>query len=180
MVEMLRTARLVVRPLRDADLDAVADMHADPRVVAYLHAPLSRAESAELLARLRASAARDGVGLSAVELLEDGTFVGLVGLARPRPEIPLAPCVEISWRIASAHWGRGYATEAAQACLDYGFGHLDLPEILAWTSRPNVASQRVMERLGMVRDPDADFDHPRLAHDNPLRRHLVWRLPRPT
>lgn len=178
MIEMLRTPRLLLRPLRDADLDAVAAMHADPRVVAYLHAPLSRSESAELLARLRALTARDGVGLSAVELLGDGTFIGLVGLARPR-EMPLAPCVEISWRLASPYWGRGYATEAARACLDHGFQRLGVPEILAWTSRPNVASQRVMERLGMLRDPDADFDHPRLAHDNPLRRHLVWRLPRP-
>lgn len=175
----MSTERLLLRPLRDADLDAVAAMHADPRVVANLHAPLSRVESAALLARFQANAARDGVGLLAVELRGDGTFVGMVGLARPRPEIPLAPCVEISWRIASAHWGRGYATEAARACLDYGFRHLALPEILAWTSRPNVASQRVMERLGMVRDPDADFDHPRLGHDNPLRRHLVWRLAAP-
>lgn len=188
---ILRTERLLLRPLRDSDLDAFAAMHADPQVVAHLHPPLTRAESEIVLERIRTNTARDGVGPFAVELRGDvpspspspspapSPFVGLVGLARPRIDMPLMPCVEIAWRLASAYWGRGYASEAARACLDFGFHHLELPEILAWTSRDNRASQRVMEKLGMVRDPDADFDHPRLPLGDRLRRHLVWRLTRP-
>ena len=175
----LRTERLLLRPIRDSDLDPFAAMHADPLVVAHLHPPLGRAESEMVLDRIRANTARDGVGPFAVELPGAVPFIGLVGLARPRFDVPLIPCVEIAWRLASAHWSRGYAPEAARACLDFGFRHLELPEILAWTSRDNRASQRVMEKLGMVRDPDADFDHPKLPLGDRLRRHLVWRLTRP-
>jgi RimJ/RimL family protein N-acetyltransferase len=175
----LRTERLLLRPLRDSDLDAFAVMHADPRVVLYLHAPLTRAESETVFERIRANTLREGLGPFAVELPASEEFIGLVGLARPRFDMPLMPCVEIAWRIASPHWGRGYATEAARAALDFGFRHHQLDEILAWTSRDNRASQRVMEKLEMRRDPDADFDHPKLPPDHRLRRHLVWRLPRP-
>jgi RimJ/RimL family protein N-acetyltransferase len=175
----LRTERLLLRPIRDSDLDAFAAMHADPIVVAHLHAPLTRSESEMVFERIRANTLRDGLGLFAVELAEREAFIGLVGLARPRFEIPLMPCVEIAWRIASPHWRQGYATEAARASVDFGFHHHQLSEILAWTSRDNHASQRVMEKLGMRRDPDADFDHPNLPVGSRLRRHLVWRLTRP-
>ena len=175
----LRTERLLLRPIRASDVDAFAVMHADPRVVAHLHAPLTRTESEMLFERIRANTLRDGIGLFAVELPEREAFIGLVGLARPRFDIPLVPCVEIAWRIASAHWGQGYATEAARASLDFGFEHHQLSEILAWTSRDNLASQRVMEKLGMRRDPDGDFDHPKIPLGDRLRRHLVWRLTRP-
>jgi RimJ/RimL family protein N-acetyltransferase len=175
----LRTERLLLRPFRDSDLDAFATMHADPRVVAHLHAPLTRAESEAVFGRIRANILHDGLGPFAVELSESEEFIGVVGLARPHFDMALMPCVEIAWRIASPHWGRGYATEAARASLDFGFRHHQLDEILAWTSQDNLASQRVMEKLGMRRDPDADFDHPKLPPGHRLRRHLVWRLPRP-
>jgi RimJ/RimL family protein N-acetyltransferase len=175
----LRTERLLLRPIRDSDLDAFAVMHADPRVVAHLHAPLTRAEAEVVFERIRANTRGDGLGLFAVELPGREAFIGLVGLVHARADMPLAPCVEVAWRIASPHWGQGYATEAARASVEFGFHHHHLDEILAWTSRDNHASQRVMEKLGMRRDPDADFDHPRLPLGDRLRRHLVWRLTRP-
>jgi RimJ/RimL family protein N-acetyltransferase len=165
--------------LRDRDIEEFAAMHADARVVAHLHDPMTRTESEIVLQRIRANTVRDGVGPFAVEVPGRHDFIGLVGLGRPRFEAPFMPCVEIAWRIASPHWGQGYATEAARACLSYGFTYLDTPEILAWTSRDNLASQRVMEKLGMVRDPTSDFDHPKLAPGDRLRRHLVWRIRRP-
>jgi RimJ/RimL family protein N-acetyltransferase len=132
--ETLRTERLLLRPIRDGDIDGFAAMHADPRVVAHLHEPMNRTESEVLLARIRANTARYGIGPFAVEVPGGEEFIGLVGLARPRSEMPLMPCVEIAWRIASAYWGQGYATEAARACIADGFRYLDIPEILAWTS----------------------------------------------
>ena len=90
--------------------------------------------------------------------------------------IPAAPAVEAGWRLHPDHWGHGYATEAAAASLRYGFGEAGLDEIVAYTTTVNTRSQAVMERLGMVRDVDADFDHPQVPVGHPLRRHVLCRV----
>ena len=82
--------------------------------------------------------------------------------------------MEIGWRIHPAHWGQGYATEAAAASRDHGFAG-GLEEIVAFTAAGNLRSQAVMRHIGMVRDPAADFDHPALPADNPLRPHVLYR-----
>ena len=90
------------------------------------------------------------------------------------------PNVEIGWRMHPRYWGQGYATEAARLALDYGFTKLRLQEIVSFTAVANVRSRAVMERLGMRRDVAGDFDHPRVAVGNPLRRHVLYRLRRPS
>ena len=175
---ILRTARLALRPLSDNDLDAFAAMHADARFKHYLGTPLSRTESSRALASLRASYDDPGFGPWGVEVLDTPRLIGVVGLSRSHLEVPFAPCVEIVWRLAPEYWGRGYATEAARAALDYGFRVLGLSEILSWTTSANRASRRIMEKLGMSRDPSEDFDHPRLPPGHPLRRHVLYRARR--
>jgi len=91
----------------------------------------------------------------------------------------LANCVEIGWRLGRAHWGRGYAREAAQACLDWAWADLDVAVVAAMTVRANTASRTLMERLGMVRDVGPDFDHPRVRDGSPLRSHILYRISRP-
>lgn len=173
----LRTTRLSLRAVRDDDIEAFATMHADPRTMQFLAAaPLSRAESEAALSRIIANTRKHGVGPWAVEVRERTGLIGLVGLSRSELEVPFAPCVEIAWRLAPEHWCRGYATEAALASLDFGFKVLGLTEVLAWTTPSNIASRRVMEKIGMARDPAEDFDHPRLAVGHPLRRHVLYRV----
>jgi len=83
--------------------------------------------------------------------------------------------VEVAWRLARPFWDRGYATESARAAVDYGFDELGLREIVALTVPANQRSRRVMERLGMTRAPEDDFDHPRVP-EGPLKRHVLYRL----
>jgi RimJ/RimL family protein N-acetyltransferase len=99
----------------------------------------------------------------------------MVGLHRVRPEIPCAPAVEIGWRLHPDFWSRGFATEAASAALQFGFEEAGLTEIVAFTTTMNTRSQAVMMRIGMVRDVEADFDHPSLPEGSPLRRHVLYR-----
>jgi ribosomal-protein-alanine N-acetyltransferase len=114
-----------------------------------------------------------------VERLDTHEFIGFVGLAAPRFDTAFTPCVEIGWRLAHRHWGSGFAPEGAAAALDWGFSQLALPgdEIVSFTSATNLNSQRVMQKLGMHRDPADDFDHPLVA-DGPLRRHVLYRITR--
>ena len=179
----LETARLVLRPWSDDDLAAFAAINADPAVMEHFPAPLTRAESDSLAARWRTTFAEHGLGMWAVtekpgDSRPGAPFIGFVGLSIPAFEAPFTPCVETGWRLGRRWWGKGYATEAATAALAFGFGTLALDEIVAYTATGNRRSRAVMERLGMTRDPADDFVHPRLPDDEPLRFHVLYRLPR--
>jgi RimJ/RimL family protein N-acetyltransferase len=155
-------------------------MNGDPVVMTHFVALLSREESDQLVARIRESWATRGFGLWAVERPADGRFLGFTGLALHTFEAPFTPAVEIGWRFAAEAWGHGYATEAARAALRYGFGTLGLDEILSWTTVANEPSRRVMERIGMTRDPADDFEHPSIPVGHPIRPHVLYRLARPS
>lgn len=174
----LVTDRLVLRGWAASDRDAFAAMNADPEVMHYFPAVQSRAESDAMVDRIEASFASDGFGLWALEHRDDGRFLGFTGLARAAAGLPVAGEVEVGWRLGRSAWGQGLATEAGGAALAYGFDTAGLDAVMSMTARVNVPSWRVMERLGMLRDRDADFDHPRLPLDSPLRRHVVHRRTR--
>jgi RimJ/RimL family protein N-acetyltransferase len=101
-----------------------------------------------------------------------------VGLWHPAYEAHFTPCVEIGWRLAYDHWGRGYAPEAARASLGFGFETVGLDEIVSLTAPANLRSRRVMEKIGMTRNEADDFDHPRVADGHALKRHVLYRLKR--
>jgi len=165
----------VLRPFTELDRAPFAELNAHPLVVESLGSSPARAESDALVVRFGEEMEREGWGLWAVEVADGAPFVGMVGLHRVNAALPCAPAVEVGWRLHPDHWGRGYATEAAAASLAYGFSDAGLEQIVAFTTTLNTRSQAVMERIGMVRDPDADFDHPGLPEDNPLRRHVLYR-----
>ena len=175
---ILTTPRLVLRPFRDVDRSPFFALNTHPAVVDSLGSAPSRAESDAMIERYGAELAREGWGLWTVEVPGDTTFAGMVGLHRVRPELPCAPAVEIGWRLHPDHWGHGYASEAASASLRFGFEQAGLEEIVAFTTTLNTRSQAVMERIGMVHDPDGDFDHPSVPEGSPLRRHVLYRASR--
>ena len=171
-----RTARLQLRQWRAQDRDAFAAMVADPEVMRYFPAPLTRAQSDAMADKCEALIAERGWGIWAVERLADQQFIGFVGLHVPQPDLPFSPCVEIAWRLAQHAWRQGFATEAAQAALTVGFGTLRMPEIVAFTTETNLPSQAVMRRLGMKHDKTGDFGHPALPAGHALRPHVLYRL----
>lgn len=172
----LRTDRLILRRWRESDCEPFAALNADPRVMEFFPAPLSRAESNAGAARIEAHLEAQGFGLWAAEVLGGPSFIGYIGLAVPAFRARFTPCTEIGWRLAHAAWGFGYATEGATEVLRFAFETLRLPEIVSFTVPANARSRRVMEKLGMRRDPADDFDHPRLPDGHRLRRHVLYRL----
>ncbi len=155
-------------------------MNADPEVMRHFPAVLSRAQSDEMVERLRAGLSARGWGLWALERLDTGDMVGFTGLAVPRFEAHFTPAVEIGWRLSRPGWGQGFATEAARAALDVAFGEVGLAEVVSFTTAGNSRSRAVMARLGMTHDADDDFDHPGVAIGDPLRRHVLYRLGGPS
>ncbi|MGG5290245.1 GNAT family N-acetyltransferase [Pseudomonas shirazensis] len=178
LIPKLESARLILRQWHDEDLAEFAAMSADPQVMRYFPAPLSRVEAAALIGRVRGHFNEYGYGLWALERKDTGAFIGMTGLLNVNFDAPFAPAVEIGWRLARRHWGLGFASEAAWTCLRCAFAQLRLEQVVSFTSENNLASQKVMQAIGMQQDLDGSFDHPKLAADDPLRRHVLYRIDR--
>lgn len=177
----LRTERLILRPWREDDFAPFAAMSADPKVMEHFPSTLDRAASDNVASILKSDLEIMGHGFWAIEVPGEAPFIGFAGIRPVTFEAhfvppPPAQIVEIGWRLAPAHWGKGYATEAARAALAHGFGALGLAEIVSFTTTTNIRSQAVMQRLGMTRDEAEDFDHPALPEGHRLRRHVLYRL----
>lgn len=174
----IRTDRLILRQWKKGDLEPFASINADPRVREYFPG-LETKEESDRSASLRSNhIEKFGWGTWAATLAETGEFIGFIGLADVHIQPKFDPGVEIGWRLAYKHWGKGYATEGALACLRYGFETLKLDEIVSLTVVENTRSRRVMEKIGMHHDSKDDFDHPKLPEGHPLRRHVLYRLDR--
>ena len=176
-VVTLRTERLLLRPWRDSDRAPFAAMNADPKVMEHFPAVSSREESDAAVDRIVARMEQQGFGLWAVEVPGVAEFVGFIGLSRA-DAILWYPAVEIGWRLAAQHWGRGYATEGAWASLAHAFDGLDLDEVVSFTTTANERSRHVMEKIGMTRRPEDDFDHPGVPPAWSGRRHVLYRITR--
>jgi RimJ/RimL family protein N-acetyltransferase len=173
----IETERLRLRQWMESDREPFSRLNADPRVMEFLPSILDKAASDAMVNRLQTKIADKGWGFWAVESKQDKQFIGFVGLEIPKADLPFSPCVEIGWRLAFEHWGKGYATEAAQTALKVGFEQQELTEIVSFTALSNHRSSAVMERLGMNRETET-FEHPSLSAGHPLREHCLYRLSR--
>lgn len=171
---MITTERLVLRQWQPSDLEPWAAMNADPEVMRYFPVTLTREEAEAAMTRAQGHIEEHGFGAWAMERRDDGAFLGFTGLMRLKDDNPLHPGVETGWRLARQAWGHGYASEAARASLKHGFETLGLASIVAFTATTNLPSQAVMQRIGMTRREDLDFDHPALPKGHALERHVVW------
>ena len=172
---VLQTPRLLLRPWQESDREPFSRMNADPRVMEFFAAPLSRAESDAMIDRIQAHMAQHGFGFFAAELRATGEFIGMVGLAHVPFEAHFTPVRRDRLADCAGALEPGLATEGARECLRYAFQELALPEVVAFTVPANQRSRRVMEKLGMSHNPADDFEHPRLPEGHPLRKHVLYR-----
>jgi len=176
--DRIRTERLILRRWTEEDIARYAALQADPDVRRYFPGTMPT-EKGEADGRLHAAGfERHGFDQWVVELPGVSAFIGIAGLRRIQREMPFEPRVDVGWHFLPAYWGKGYATEAGRAALHDVFSRTDLPQVVAYTARLNEPSRSVMRRLGMTHDPAEDFDHPSVPEDNPLRRHVLYRISR--
>ncbi|MFZ5705776.1 MAG: GNAT family N-acetyltransferase [Pseudomonadota bacterium] len=175
---MIGTERLILRGWRDEDAAPFLAMGQDPEVMAYL-GPLQTAEDvAAGIARQKDLLETHGYCFWALAERASGAFIGFCGLKPGAAGTPVEGRTEIGWRLARASWGKGYAREAAQASLDWGWAN-GIDSIWAITVPANVRSWGLMERLGMTRRHDLDFDHPLPGLDERLKAHVTYSIERP-
>jgi ribosomal-protein-alanine N-acetyltransferase len=172
---VMETPRLRLRTWEPEDREPFANLNGDRRVMEFLGGVISPEESHAAADRIDVHFRQHGFGPFVMELRETGVFIGGVGPHVVPFESQFTPAVELVWRLAFDHWGRGYATEGARAALDYCGETLRLKEVVALTVPANLRSRRVMEKIGMIHDAAGDFDHPRLAEGDPLRQHVLYR-----
>ncbi|MEG3086062.1 GNAT family N-acetyltransferase [Sphingomonas sp. PB4P5] len=175
---VIETERLILRLPLPSDRAALHAMWADPRVMADLGRAKTPEDSDATLAR-HDSYRHEGLGFWVVERRVDRAIAGFCGLKRGAEATPIAGAVEAGWMLAVPYWGMGYAHEAMVASLAWGWAHKDAARIVAITAARNVKSQKLMARLGMMREADMEFDHPAFAVGDPLRPTVTYAIDRP-
>lgn len=173
---ILETKRLIIRVFEESDLDALSTINRDPLVMEYFPALEKREETRNAILRVREHHRKYGYSLYAVELKQTHELIGFVGIKNVTFKADFTPAVEIGWRISSRHWNQGYATEAANAVVQHTFNTLGIKELVSFAVEKNMASRRIMEKIGMSHNPNDDFNHPELEKDSPLCRHVLFRL----
>jgi RimJ/RimL family protein N-acetyltransferase len=178
MTAFIETPRMLLRSWKDDDIDPWARMNADPRAMEFFLRTYDRDESVASAQMMRVKLEHDGFGWFVAEVKDGFPFAGVIALQDVPFEAPFTPAYEIGWRFLPEVWGNGYATESAQATLDFAFERLGLPQVVAMTAKINERSRRVMQRLGMTYDPQDDFEHPRIPAGHRLRDHVLYRIAR--
>jgi 3-dehydroquinate dehydratase/shikimate dehydrogenase len=173
---VIQTERLILRQWQPEDFDAFAAMNADARVMEFFPSIKTREESFAEYQAILDQFKTHHYGWWAVSEIGKNNFLGFIGIRYIDFPAAFTPAFEIGWRLVYDCWGKGYATEGAKAALKYGFEVLHLPEIISFTSTLNLRSMAVMEKIGMRRCPEDDFDHPKLPEGHRLRRHVMYRL----
>ncbi len=170
----IETDRLVLRDWISSDQALYIDMNQDESVMEFFPSVVTAEQSLTHIERIRELINGAGYGLFAVERKEDNAFIGFTGFSHPRFKATFTPCVEIGWRLASNYWNKGYATEAAKACIDFGFEKMQWKDIYSFTSVLNTRSENVMKKIGMQKE--GEFDHPLLDDSDPLQKHVLYKI----
>jgi len=172
----IETPRLILRQWTIADQEPFIQLNMDQEVMEFFPSTKTREETLAQIDRIVNNINKYGYGFFAVERKDNGEFIGFTGLTHPGFENYFTPCVEIGWRLSRANWNHGFATEAARACLEFGFEKLNLKEIYSFTAVQNKRSEQLMIKTGMIKQ--GLFDHPALEEGDPLRQHVLYKIER--
>jgi RimJ/RimL family protein N-acetyltransferase len=174
----IETERLILREWRDEDVGPLLALRNDPSVMATLGPLQTLDQVRQTYDRQREFQETLGHCSWVIANRDDEEFIGSCGLQPGPNATPLEGRMEIGWQLSHHVWGNGFAREAATASLDWGFANLTIDSIWSMTVPANTRSWGLMERLGMIRHPDLDFDHPGVPDGSPLKRHITYSIRR--
>lgn len=168
--------RLGFRKWSEADIEPFAAINADPDVMKYFPNILTLEETSVFVDRIHASFSKYNYCFYAVDILKSQEFIGFIGFMWQTFEANFTPCAEIGWRLKKQVWNQGLATEGATRCLQYGFNELNFKEVYSFTATINKPSERIMQKISMQKI--GEFDHPKLAKEDVLCRHVLYKIAR--
>ncbi len=171
---LFKSSRLGFRNWITDDLPKMAAISADPKVMRYFPSTQTGEETLQFIEKMQQQFEDRAHCYFAVELLDSHTFIGFIGLAYQTYQAPFTPCVDIGWRLAAKHWGKGYATEGAEACVEYARAILNLKKIYAVATQDNLPSIMVMKKIGMTLE--YKFEHPLLLEFPDLVTCVLYTL----
>ncbi|WP_457866816.1 GNAT family N-acetyltransferase [Salegentibacter sp. F14] len=167
---IFKSKRLGFRNWTQNDLTEFSKINADLEVMEHFPKPLTKAETAEFIDRLKKHYQKYGFNYFATEILESGEFIGYIGLAYQDYKTDFTPAVDIGWRLKKSVWGKGFATEGAMTCLEFAFEKLNLEHVISTCTEKNSKSENVMKKIGM--EKIGEFKHPKLK-DHPEYENCI-------
>lgn len=170
---IFKSTRLGFRNWHLNDLDTLAKINDDDDVMEFFPFKPTKSDTEDFIFRMQNMQQEKGFSYFAVDLLENNECIGFIGLCEQNYLVDPKPFVDIGWRLKKSTWGKGYATEGAFACLDFGFNKLGLQTIYSVAPEINTKSESVMKKIGMVQVEV--FDHPKLLNYNRLRRCVLYK-----
>lgn len=173
---IIETKRLSLRTWEESDIPKMCEINQSPDVMRYFPGLKTPDETKKFIEGASQHFDVHGYTLYAVDVINEASCIGFIGLSIADFDAPFTPATEIGWRLSSNYWGQGLATEGAKAVLEYAFKGLSLPEIVSFTAEQNKPSIRVMEKIGLARNIADDFMHPLLSEGSPLRKHVLYRI----
>ena len=169
---LFTSQRLGFRNWQETDVEPMAAINADPDVMEFFPGTKTLQETKKFIERMQQQMGARGYCYFAVDKLEDGAFIGFIGLSYQTYEADFNPCVDIGWRLRKNEWNKGFATEGAKRSLDYGLNELGLNKINCIAPKINLRSENVMKKIGMTKVKE--FIHPMLLHDDRLRECVLY------
>ncbi len=169
---LFQSKRLGFRNWIEGDILQMAEINADAKVMAYFPSTKTTDETREFILRMQKQFLEKGFCYFAVDKLENGEFIGFIGLSEQTYESDFTPCVDIGWRLKFSEWNTDFATEGAQRCLEFAFSTLNLDRIVAVAPVANLRSEKVMINIGMKKVKE--FKHPLLKDITHLEKCVLF------
>ena len=170
----ITSKRIGLRKFQPGDLDSMSAINVDPQVMEHFPSTFDRDQTQEFIQKANEKIDENGFSFWAAELIATGELLGFVGINKVPFNEEFTPAVEIGWRLARKHWGHGYATEAANACLRFAFEKAQLDSVVSFTALPNERSELVMQRIGMTKA--GEFEHPKIEKGHRLQKHVLYKI----
>jgi len=171
---LFKSERLGFRNWKSSDLAEMAEINADSEVMKFFPNIQNSSETQNFIERMQKQFADHGYCYFAVELINDSTFIGFIGIADQTYKADFTPCTDMGWRLNKKYWGKGYATEGAKRCIEYAFQELGLDKIFSIAPKINANSEAVITKIGMSKVKE--FDHPLLLDDSRLKVCVLYEI----
>jgi RimJ/RimL family protein N-acetyltransferase len=171
---IFKSNRLGFRTWTEKDKSKMGMINSDPKVMEHFPTIPTQKQTDEFIDRMKTQFSKNGFCYFAVDKLENGEFIGFIGIAEQTFESDFTPCIDIGWRLARAEWGKGFATEGAKRCLEFAFNKIGLMNIKSFCPEINIKSEKVMKKIGMKKTNS--FKHPLLSEFKELEKCVLYEI----